>query len=91
MTETITGIDIPDTELAREATELVGKAEITLLFDHSRPVSHFASLKGRYRKIEARPERLYVGAMFHDLGLTERPVPPPFVIFTRPTSIRRVQ
>jgi hypothetical protein len=45
MTETITGIDIPDTELAREATELVGKAEITLLFDHSRPVSHFASLK----------------------------------------------
>ena len=90
MTKTIAGIDIPDTELAREATELVGKAETTLLFDHSRPVFHFASLKGCYRKIEADPERLYVGAMFHDLGLTERPVPPPFVI-TRPTSIRRVQ
>jgi hypothetical protein len=26
MTETIAGIDIPDTELAREATELVRKA-----------------------------------------------------------------
>jgi hypothetical protein len=39
MTETIAGIDIPDTELAREAAELVGKAETTLLFDHSRPVS----------------------------------------------------
>jgi hypothetical protein len=31
----------------------------------------FASLKGRYRKIEADPELLYVGAMFHDLGLNE--------------------
>ena len=91
MTETIAGVDIPDTELAREATELVRKAGSPLLFDHSRRVFLFASLKGRYRKIEADPELLYVGAMFHDLGLTERPVPPPFVIFTRPTSIRRVQ
>ena len=32
----------------------------------------FATLKGRYRGIEADPELLYVGAMFHDLGLTER-------------------
>jgi hypothetical protein len=71
MTETIAGIDIPDTELAREATELVRKAETPLLFDHSRRVFLFASLKGRYRKIEADPELLYVGAMFHDLGLSE--------------------
>src|SRR3981081_241279 len=71
MTETIAGIDIPDTELAREATELVRKASTPLLFDHSRRVFLFASLKGRYRKIEADPELLYVGAMFHDLGLTE--------------------
>src|SRR5919106_1145720 len=70
MTETIAGIDIPDTELAREATELVRKASTPLLFDHSRRVFLFASLKGRYRKIEADPELLYVGAMFHDLGLT---------------------
>jgi hypothetical protein len=71
MTETVAGIDIPDTELAREATELVRKAATPLLFDHSRRVFLFASLKGRYRKIEADPELLYVGAMFHDLGLTE--------------------
>src|ERR1700716_3655801 len=71
MTETIAGIDIPDTELAREATELVRKASTPLLFDHSRRVFLFASLKGRYRRIEADPELLYVGAMFHDLGLTE--------------------
>jgi HD superfamily phosphodiesterase len=71
MTETIAGIDIPDTELAREATELVRKASTPLLFDHSRRVFLFASLKSRYRRIEADPELLYVGAMFHDLGLTE--------------------
>jgi HD superfamily phosphodiesterase len=41
------------------------------LFDHSRRVFLFATLKGRYRGIEADPELLYVGAMFHDLGLTE--------------------
>jgi hypothetical protein len=51
MTQTIAGIDIPDTELACEATELVGKAETPLLFDHSRRVFLFASLKGRYCKI----------------------------------------
>src|SRR3979411_1353954 len=71
MTETIAGIDIPDTKLAREATELVRQAGTPLLFDHSRRVFLFAGLKGRYRKIEADPELLYVGAMFHDLGLTE--------------------
>lgn len=71
MTETIAGIDIPDTDMTREATELVRKAGTTLLFDHSRRVFLFASLKGRRRSIQADPELLYVGAMFHDLGLTE--------------------
>jgi len=72
MTETIAGVDIPDTELAREATELVRKNSTPLLFDHSRRVFLFATLKGRYRGTAADPELLYVGAMFHDLGLTER-------------------
>src|ERR1700716_2151510 len=71
MTETIAGIDIPDTELAREGTELGRKASTPPLFDPSPRGFLFASLKGRYRRIEADPELLYVGAMFHDLGLTE--------------------
>ncbi len=71
MTTTIAGIEIPDTAMAREATELVRKASPPLLFDHSRRVFLFAGLKGRHRGIEADPELLYVGAMFHDLGLTE--------------------
>jgi hypothetical protein len=72
MTETIAGISVPDTELVREATALVRAATSPLLFDHSRRVFLFGSLKGRHRGLEADPELLYVGAMFHDLGLTER-------------------
>jgi HD superfamily phosphodiesterase len=72
MSETIAGITIPDTELVREATEFVREAETPVLFNHSRRVFLFGSLKGRHRGLQADPELLYVGAMFHDLGLTER-------------------
>jgi len=72
MNETIAGITIPDTALVNEATELVHEASPPLLFNHSRRVFLFGSLKGRHRKLEVDPELLYVGAMFHDLGLTER-------------------
>lgn len=63
---------IPDTPLVREATELVRAATNDLLFDHSRRVFLWGTLKGRARGLTADPELLYVGAMFHDLGLTER-------------------
>lgn len=72
MTETIAGITIPETALAREATDLVREAAGPLLFDHSRRVFLFGSLKGLHRGLAPDPELLYVGAMFHDLGLTER-------------------
>ncbi|GAA1603124.1 MULTISPECIES: HD domain-containing protein [Kribbella] len=70
MTEEIAGIRIPDSTLAREATELVRSAATPLLFDHSRRVFLFGSLRGR--DLSYDPELLYVGAMFHDLGLTEQ-------------------
>jgi HD superfamily phosphodiesterase len=70
MTETIAGIRIPDTALAREATELVRDAASPLLFDHSRRVFLFGALRGDGLAYD--PELLYVGAMFHDLGLTEQ-------------------
>ena len=77
MTETIAGIQIPDTELAgaatvvvREATDdpLVGDS----LFHHSRRVFLWGMLKSRARGIQVDPELAYVGGMFHDLGLTRR-------------------
>jgi HD superfamily phosphodiesterase len=72
MSEEIAGVRIPDSALAREATELVREVASPLLFDHSRRVFLFGSLRGREEGLEFDPELLYVGAMFHDLGLTER-------------------
>jgi hypothetical protein len=70
MTERIAGIDIPDTTLVAEATELVRDAATPLIFHHSRRVFLFGSLQGQRLGRTADPELLYVGAMFHDLGLT---------------------
>jgi HD superfamily phosphodiesterase len=72
MPERIAGIDIPDSRLASEATELVRDVASPLLFHHSRRVFLFGSLQGKRLGLTADPELLYVGAMFHDLGLTEK-------------------
>ncbi|MDQ0380459.1 HD domain-containing protein [Amycolatopsis thermophila] len=72
MTETIAGIAVPDSALAREATDLVRAAEDDLLFHHSRRVFLWGSLKARHRGLTVDPEAAYVGALFHDLGLTEK-------------------
>ncbi|WP_433498670.1 HD domain-containing protein [Sphaerimonospora sp. CA-214678] len=71
MTETIAGIAVPDSALARETTELVRDTATPLLYHHSRRVYLFGSLQGLRLGLSADPELLYVGAMFHDLGLTE--------------------
>ena len=68
----ISGVMIPDSKLAREATELVHDTESTLLFNHSTRVYYFASLAGKRRGLQFDPELLYVAAMFHDMGLTPR-------------------
>ena len=70
--ETIAGVIVPDTPLVREVTEFIRDAEDDLLFDHSRRVFLFGALQGRRRSLQPDLELLYVGAMFHDLGLTER-------------------
>ena len=68
---TIAGIRIPDSDLARDATEFVQDVASQLLFDHSRRVFLWASLQGRQRALKFDSELLYVGAMFHDIGLVE--------------------
>ncbi|MFF0423765.1 HD domain-containing protein [Streptomyces sp. NPDC004520] len=62
---------IPDSELAAAATELVRDTATELIYDHSRRVYLFGALQGRARGLAFDPELLYVGAMFHDLGLGE--------------------
>jgi HD superfamily phosphodiesterase len=71
-TETIAGISIPDTALVREATEFIRSAESDVLFHHSRRAYLFGALHGDRLGLQPDPELLYVAAMFHDLGLTER-------------------
>lgn len=70
--ETVAGIAIPDTALVRDATDFIRDAEDDLLFNHSRRVFLFGALHGRRRGLQPDLELLYVGAMFHDLGLTQR-------------------
>jgi HD superfamily phosphodiesterase len=70
--ETIAGVAIPDTALVREATDFIRNAEDDVLFHHSRRVFLFGALHGRRLGLQPDPELLYVGAMFHDLGLTAR-------------------
>ena len=71
-TDTIAGIAIPDTPLVRAVTEFIRESENDLLFNHSRRVFLFGALQGRRRGLQPDLELLYAGAMFHDLGLTER-------------------
>ncbi len=66
----ISGVTTPDSKLAREATELVRDTESPLLFNHSTRVYYFGSLAGKRRGLKFDPELLYIGAMFHDMGLT---------------------
>jgi hypothetical protein len=70
--ETVAGVEIPGTELVREATDFIRTAEDDLLFDHSRRVFLFGALRGRQLGLQPDLELLYVAAMFHDLGLTSR-------------------
>ncbi|MET8771955.1 HD domain-containing protein [Streptomyces sp. NPDC004658] len=66
------GVTVPDTKLAREATQLVRDETSDLIYHHSRRVYLFGALQGRRRDLGFDPELLYIGAMFHDLGLGAR-------------------
>ena len=70
MPNRIADVEIPDTKLVVEATELVRESATPLIYHHSRRVYLFGALRGREQGLSYDPELLYVGAMFHDLGLT---------------------
>jgi hypothetical protein len=70
--QTAAGVTVPDTKLARDATDLVRDCATELVYHHSRRVFWFGSLQGRNRQLSFDPELLYLGAMFHDLGLNEQ-------------------
>jgi HD superfamily phosphodiesterase len=68
----IAGVRIPDSKLAQAATELVRDTESDLLFHHSTRVYYFGALAGLRQKLKFDSELLYIGAMFHDMGLTKK-------------------
>jgi hypothetical protein len=70
LVDTVAGITVPDTALAQDVGEFILDAENDLLFNHSRRVFFFGALQGQRRGLRPDLELLYVGAMFHDLGLT---------------------
>ena len=68
----VEGVSLPDSKLASEATELVRDTASPLLFNHSCRVYCFGALAARRNGLAVDAELLYIGAMFHDLGLTAR-------------------
>jgi hypothetical protein len=72
MSSTIGGIAIPDSQFAREITDIVRDTVTPLLFHHSSRVYYFASLAGKHRGLKFDPELLYCGCMFHDMGLSHK-------------------
>jgi hypothetical protein len=76
MSQTIDSItkttSIPDTKLAREATEILREHGTDLLFNHSLRVYLFGAEQGRKQKLKFDPELLFVSAAFHDMGLVKK-------------------
>lgn len=70
MTINVQGIRIPDSKLARETTEFIRDTESDLLFHHSSRIYYWGALAGLRRELKVDHELLYVGCMFHDIGLT---------------------
>jgi len=68
----VSGIRIPDSQLARELTQFVRDTESDLLYRHSLRVYCWGELAGRRSSMKFDSELLYAASMFHDIGLTAR-------------------
>src|SRR5205814_9120556 len=68
----ISALVIPDSLLAKEATDLLREYSTDLLFTHSLRVYLSAAEQGGQQKLRFDPELLYVAAAFHDLGLIKK-------------------
>jgi hypothetical protein len=71
-TKEVSGVRIPDSQLAREITELVRDTESELLYHHSLRCYCWGCLAGRRNGMKFDAELLYAASMFHDIGLTAK-------------------
>src|SRR6516165_6920261 len=68
----VAGVKLPDSKLARDATDYVRSLSAPLVFNHVLRTYLFGELVGRARKLKFDRELFYLGSVFHDLGQTER-------------------
>lgn len=71
-TKEASGVRIPDSQLAREITELVRDTESELLYHHSLRCYCWGCLAGRRDGMKFDAELLFAASMFHDIGLTAK-------------------
>jgi hypothetical protein len=65
-------ISIPDSDLAQKATRVVQEVSPQFLYHHCMRTFVFADLIGQRQEMAYDREFLYISAVMHDLGLTER-------------------
>ena len=70
--KSVAGINIPDSTIASQATELLLAHGTEFIYNHSLRVFLFASLNGKRNNLQYDAELLYVSSVFHDLGLTKK-------------------
>ena len=68
--KSVAGINIPDSTIANQATELLLEYGTPFIYNHSVRVFLFSSLNGKRSNMQYDAELLYVASVFHDLGLT---------------------
>ncbi|WP_127487227.1 HD domain-containing protein [Paenibacillus ehimensis] len=76
MRKEIAGIVIPDTKLAKEATELVREVSPVSIFNHALRSYIFGAALGNKLNKKYDAEMLYLSAIMHDLGVVERFIGP---------------
>ncbi|EIF33161.1 HD domain-containing protein [Burkholderia sp. Ch1-1] len=72
MKKTIAGVDIPEGVMAQAATDLIRGTESELMFHHALRAFLFAALTGYRENLTFDAQLLYVGAMFHNVGLNAK-------------------
>ena len=68
----IGGVQIPDTALAREATQIARSALPVEIFNHSLRTFLFADLIGKVTGVQHDSEIVYVASILHDTGMSAR-------------------
>jgi hypothetical protein len=68
----VAGVKLPDSKLARDATDFTRGLSAPVVFNHVLRTYVFGELLGRAKGLKFDSELFYLGAVLHDLGQTER-------------------